>query len=180
MPDGTKGLVGVCRKCGFERRFTPEGRPFNHKERRRASRVATGLDAFLNQTSNLNSYDKGLKFEQFCQTLLEAMGYEVEHSGKSRDRGVDLRAVRQEPIGSQTLIIQCKHQASVSQEVVRGTLGMATADGSNAVAVVITTGSFTSDAKKFAQENSAIQTIDGSKLSELAKIYLKGLHLHCP
>jgi len=35
--------------------------------------------------------------------------------------------------------------------------------------LVITTGSFTADAKKFADETSAIEIIDGNKLADLVK-----------
>ena len=126
---------------------------------------------FLNQTSTLSTYEKGLQFERFCQTLLEAMEYEVEHTGQSGDRGVDLKAVRQQPIGSQTLVIQCKHQESVSAEVVIQILGMVNATNVNQ-GLVITTGSFTADAKKFAEENLTIEIIDGLKLAELVGQYI--------
>jgi restriction system protein len=172
--------------CGFKRHFTPEGIPFNLPQRRKAHRVVpkiipeatetspkTGLDGFLSQTSGLNTHDKGLKFEQYCHRLLEAMGWEVEHSGQSGDRGVDLRAVRQDPISSQTLVVQCKHQESVSADVVIQTLGMVSASNANQ-GVVITTGSFTADAKKFAEENSAVDIIDKGKLAELVNQYLDG------
>lgn len=130
-----------------------------------------GLHDFLNQTSDLNTYEKGLKFEQFCLRLLEAMGYEVEHTGQRGDRGVDLKAVRQEPIGSQTLIVQCKYQESVSADVIIQTLGMVSAANANQ-GLVITTGSFTADAIRFSEENPTIETIDGRKLAELVGQYV--------
>jgi hypothetical protein len=46
------------------------------------------------------------QFEGICANLLETIGYtEVEHVGKSRDRGVDIRAI--DPGGKRT-IAQCK------------------------------------------------------------------------
>ena len=53
------------------------------------------------------------------------------------------------------------------------TLGMVSASNANQ-GVVITTGSFTADATKFAEENSAIEIIDGNKLADLVKQYLEG------
>ena len=131
-----------------------------------------GLEAFLSQTSALNnSVEKGLRFEKFCQQLLKDMGYEVKHVGQSGDRGVDLRATLQQPIGKQTLVVQCKHQQSVSSDVVIQIYGMATAETAH-LAVVITTGVFTADARKFAKEHSNIVIIDKDKLTDLAKQYL--------
>ena len=52
-------------------------------------------------------------------------------------------------------------------------MGMVSASNANQ-GVVITTGSFTADAIKFAEENSAIEIIDGNKLSDLVKQYLEG------
>jgi len=131
-----------------------------------------GLEGFLSQTSGLNSVEKGLRFEQFCQQLLKDMGYEVKHVGQSGDRGVDLRATRQQPIGNQTLVVQCKYQDSVPQSVLAQLYGMATAENAN-LAVVITTGAFTMDAKKFAQEHSNIEIIDRDNLTDLTNRYLK-------
>jgi len=73
--------------------------------------------------------------------------------------------------GSQTLVVQCKHQESVSAEVVIQILGMVNAANANQ-GLVITTGSFTADAKNFAEENPAIEIIDGLKLAELVGQYI--------
>jgi hypothetical protein len=179
MGNGEEAHVRSCEECDFKRHFTPEGIHFSRKRNRNARKFGLeitpkkGLDGFLSQTSGLNTHDKGLKFEQYCHRLVEAMGYEVEHSGQSGDRGVDLKAVRQQPIGSHTLVIQCKHQESVSADVVIQTLGMVSASNANQ-SVVITTGSFTADAKKFAEENSAVEIIDRDKLAELVNQYLDG------
>ena len=100
------------------------------------------------------------------------MGYQVKRSGQSGDRGVDLRASRQEPIGNQTLDIQCKHQQSVSADVVIQLYGMATAETPH-LAVVITTGKFTAAAQKFAREHSNIVIIDSHKLTKLTNRYLE-------
>ena len=99
------------------------------------------------------------------------MGYQVKRSGQSGDKGVDLRASRQELIGNQTLVIQCKNQQSVSADVVIQLYGMATAETPH-LAMVITTGKFTAAAQKFAREHSNIVIIDRDKLTDLAKQYL--------
>ena len=100
------------------------------------------------------------------------MGYKVKLVGKSGDMGVDLRATLQQPIGNQTLVVQCKYQDSVPQSVLAQLYGMATAENAN-LAVVITTGAFTMDAKKFAQEHSNIEIIDRDNLTDLTNRYLK-------
>lgn len=122
------------------------------------------LDDFLAQTSNLNTYEKGLKFELYCKRLLEGWGYDVQHSGQSGDRGIDLRATRD---GAVTLI-QCKHQESVAAAVVIQTFGMVRAENATN-GTVITTGRFTDDAKKFANENPEMELIDRSELSKMVK-----------
>ena len=92
----------------------------------------------------------------------------VEHSGQSGDRGVDLKAVDHDPIKGLTLVVQCKYQESVSADVVIQTFGMVNSENANK-GLVITTGLFTADAKKFADETSAIEIIDGNKLADLVK-----------
>ena len=131
------------------------------------------LNELLNESPNLNTYEKGLKFEQLCKKLLETMSYKVEHSGKSGDRGVDLKAIDRDPIKGLTLIVQCKHQESVAADVVIQTYGMVNSENANK-GIVITTGSFTADAQKFADENAIIDLINDNKLAELIKQYLEG------
>ena len=200
MRSGVRINVRSCERCKRKEYFTQDGTRLNKTQRRKARKYVLtpkeliapinkvqrqkaltspnkitppkGLEGFLSQTSNLGSSEKGLQFEQFCQQLLKDMGYEVRHVGQSGDRGVDLRATRQQPIGKQTLVVQCKHQQSVSSDVVIQLYGMATAENANS-AVVITTGAFTMDAKKFAQEHSNIEIIDGDNLTDLTNRYLK-------
>ena len=100
------------------------------------------------------------------------MGYKVKLVGKSGDMGVDLRATRQEPIGSHKLVIQCKNQERVPANVVIQTYGMAIAQTAD-LAVVITTGKFTRDAKQFAQGHSNIEIIDSDKLIDLTNRWLE-------
>ena len=120
------------------------------------------LDEFLAQTSNLNTYEKGLKFELYCKTLLEASGHHVVHSGQSGDRGIDLRAT----LDGVVTVIQCKHQESVAAAVVIQTFGMLHAENAGS-GCVITTGRFTDDAKKFGSEHPEMELIDRSELSKL-------------
>jgi restriction endonuclease Mrr len=70
------------------------------------------------------------------------------------------------------LVVQCKYQQSVSADVVIQLYGMAASENAN-LAVVITTGAFTMDAKKFAQEHSNIEIIDMDRLTGLTNRYLK-------
>ena len=198
-PNGERAHTRLCVVCEYKRYFTLDGIQFSrsrsqgvrksgintnelsspiNKDQRQKTPITpkksplTRLQAFINQESNLNSKEKGLQFEKFCEQLLKAMGYQVKRSGQSGDKGVDLRASRQEPIGNQTLVIQCKNQQSVSADVVIQLYGMATAETPH-LAVVITTGKFTAAAQKFAREHSNIVIIDSHKLTKLTNRYLE-------
>jgi SNF2 family DNA or RNA helicase len=68
----------------------------------------------------------GLEFEDRCARVLEARGWHVERTPRSRDGGIDLIADRTDEVGlSQTLYVQCKdHARPVGVETVRELLGV--------------------------------------------------------
>lgn len=136
-----------------------------------ATSPINSFQKFLSETANISSHAKGLKFEQYCQRLFEAMEYKVDHVGGSGDRGVDLKATKDGIAGNELSLIQCKHQPSVAADVVIQTLGMVRSENAKQ-GIVITTGTFTSDAKAYASENIGIQLIDGARLEELTKTHL--------
>jgi len=106
-------------------------------------------------------------FQRFCQRLLRESGFqEVTVTGRSGDGGIDGIGVLQvNPLVSFKVLFQCKRYAgSVSPSQVRDFRGamMGRADKG----IIITTGSFTSEARKEAVRDGVppIELVDGEKL----------------
>ena len=106
-------------------------------------------------------------FERFCQRLLRESGFqEVSITGRAGDGGIDGIGILQvNALVSFKVLFQCKkYQGSVSPMQVRDFRGamMGRADKG----IIITTGSFTAEARKEAVRNGVppIELIDGEKL----------------
>lgn len=111
-------------------------------------------------------------FERLCQRLLRESGFiQVEVTGKSGDGGIDGRGVvRIGGLLSFHVIFQCKrYQGSVSSSTVRDFRGAMV--GRADKGLLITTGTFTKDAKQEAQRDGAppIDLIDGEALAQKLK-----------
>jgi len=111
-------------------------------------------------------------FERLCQLVLRESGFtSVEVTGKSGDGGVDGKGVlRLGGMLSFHVIFQCKrYKGSVSSPVVRDFRGAMV--GRADKGLLITTGTFTRDARKEAQRDgtSPIDLIDGYGLVEKLK-----------
>lgn len=111
-------------------------------------------------------------FERLCQRLLRESGFiQVEVTGRSGDGGIDGKGVvRVGGLLSFHVIFQCKrYKGSVSPSTIRDFRGalMGRADKG----LIITTGSFTKDARREAQRDGAspIDLIDGNELVEKLK-----------
>jgi restriction system protein len=111
-------------------------------------------------------------FERLCQRLLRESGFiQVEVTGKSGDGGIDGRGVMR--IGgllSFRVIFQCKrYKGSVSASVVRDFRGAMV--GRADKGLLISTGTFTRDARAEAQRDGAppIDLIDGEELVQKLK-----------
>lgn len=106
-------------------------------------------------------------FERFCQRLLRESGFqEVTVTGRSGDGGIDGIGILQiGPLVSFKVLFQCKKYAgSVAPSHVRDFRGAMT--GRADKGIIITTGSFTSEARKEAVRDGAppIELVDGEKL----------------
>jgi restriction system protein len=106
-------------------------------------------------------------FERFCQRLLRESGFqEVTITGRSGDGGIDGIGILQvNALVSFKVLFQCKkYQGSVSPMQVRDFRGamMGRADKG----IIITTGSFTAEARKEAIRDGVppIELVDGEKL----------------
>ena len=111
-------------------------------------------------------------FERLCQRLLRESGFiQVDVTGKSGDGGIDGRGVvRIGGLLSFHVIFQCKrYQGSVSSSTVRDFRGAMV--GRADKGLLITTGTFTKDAKAEAQRDGAppIDLIDGEALAQKLK-----------
>jgi restriction system protein len=112
------------------------------------------------------------QFERLCQRLLRELGFiDVEVTGKSGDGGIDGRGIlRLGGVLSFHVAFQAKrYQGSVSSSTIRDFRGaiMGRADKG----IILTTGSFTRDAKREAQRDGAtpIDLIDGLDLAQKLK-----------
>lgn len=117
-------------------------------------------------------------FERLCQRLLRESGFEkVVVTGKSGDGGIDGHGILQvNPFVSFTVMFQCKrYQGSVSSSHIRDFRGAMM--GRTDKGIIITTGSFTTDAKKEAMRDGVppIELVDGEKLVALFESLELGL-----
>jgi len=122
----------------------------------------------VDQTSDIESLRAWdwKKFEWLVGEIYRRQGYAIDESiSTGPDGGIDL-VLRKE---GRTTVVQCKQWRafSVNVRVVRELLGVMTAEKADA-AIVITSGKFTREAWRFAQENQ-ITLIDGPQLLALVQ-----------
>jgi restriction system protein len=109
--------------------------------------------------------------EELVSETYRRNGYSVTGNlGLGADGGVDVLARR----GGETILVQCKQWKArkVGVNTVREMFGLLNAEGANEVHVV-TSGSFTSEAKRFAT-GKAIRLIDGPRLLQLVRLAQSG------
>lgn len=110
-------------------------------------------------------------FERLCQRLLRENGFiRVEVTGKSGDGGIDGHGVLRVNLVSFHVLFQCKRwKGSVSAGTIRDFRGAM--QGRADKGLVITTGTFTPDARREATRDGApaIDLIDGEALCQLLK-----------
>lgn len=110
-------------------------------------------------------------FERLCQRLLRESGFtRVEVNGKSGDGGIDGVGVLRVNLISFQVLFQCKRwKGAVGSEVVRNFRGAM--QGRADKGLIITTGTFTAEARKEATRDGApaIDLIDGEALCGLMK-----------
>ncbi len=127
----------------------------------------TWLDALLARLGELPPD----AFERLAQRLLRESGFtKVEVTGKTGDGGIDGIGVLRVNLVSFQILFQCKRwKGSVGASVVRDFRGAMV--GRADKGLIITTGSFTSDARREATRDGApaIDLIDGEMLCQLLK-----------
>jgi len=112
---------------------------------------AQAANGIRNYILNKNPYE----FQNVVAALLRAMGYYTPFiAPKGKDGGVDIVAYR-DPLGASLprVKVQVKHYPSnaISVDIVRNLLGVLAKEGE--VGVVITSGTFTNDAKREARNS---------------------------
>ncbi len=116
-------------------------------------------------------------FERLAQRLLREAGFRnVEVVGKSGDGGIDGVGVYQLSLVSFPIYFQCKrYRGSVSSGAVRDFRGAMAGRGEKGL--LITTGSFTRDARDEATRDGAppVELISGDNLCDLLKQYSLGV-----
>lgn len=118
---------------------------------------------------------RGLKpdqFERLCQRLLRELGFvNVEVTGRTNDGGIDGKGIiKLGGVLSYHVVFQAKrYQGSVSSSVIRDFRGAMS--GRADKGLILTTGSFTREAKKEATRDGAIpiDLIDGNEFAERLK-----------
>ncbi|MFQ5676845.1 MAG: restriction endonuclease, partial [bacterium] len=112
-------------------------------------------------------------FERICKRLLREAGFhQVVVTGKSGDGGIDGHGILQmNPFLSFKVLFQCKkYQGAVTPSQIRDFRGamMGRADKG----IIITTGSFTTEASKEARRDGVppIELVDGDKLVEMFEL----------
>ncbi len=112
------------------------------------------------------------QFERLCQRLLRELGFvNVEVTGKTNDGGIDGKGIiKLGGVLSFHIVFQAKRfQGSVSSSVIRDFRGAMS--GRADKGLIMTTGSFSREAKKEAQRDGAtpIDLIDGNDFAEKLK-----------
>jgi restriction system protein len=130
------------------------------------SEIIGHREALMNIMSNLPASG----FERLCQRLLRESGFEkVQVTGKSGDGGLDGVGILQvSPFVSFKVLFQCKRYAgSVSPSQVRDFRGAM--QGRADKGIILTTGTFTSEARKEAARDGVppIELVDGDKLLDM-------------
>ena len=117
-------------------------------------------------------------FERICQRLLRESGFEqVKVTGRSGDGGIDGHGILQvNPFVSFNVLFQCKrYRGTLSSSIIRDFRGamMGRADKG----IIITTGTFSIDAKKEARRDGVppIELVDGEKLIDMFELLELGL-----
>lgn len=110
-------------------------------------------------------------FEHLCQRILRESGFiEVRVTGQTNDGGIDGRGILKVGLLTFRVIFQCKrYHGTVGSSVVRDFRGAMA--GRTDKGLIITTGSFTADARREATRDGApaIDLIDGEALCDLLK-----------
>lgn len=119
------------------------------------------------------------QFEEIVAEIFRNKGFSVDLTKRTRDGGKDIVAIHTDAIGFKNkYFIECKYYSNrnkVSVDIVRSLYGVKnTNDGPNK-AIIVTTSTFTSDARKFVDNEASsswdLALVDREQLVEWLKEY---------
>ena len=159
----------VHQKCMEERKSRKAAEARTAEDDSDVDSVETGDDYRSELLSTLQSLPPD-GFERICQRLLRESGFQqVAVTGKSGDGGIDGHGILQiNPFVSFKVLFQCKrYQGAVAVSAVRDFRGAL--QGRADKGIILTTGTFTTDAKREAIRDGAtpIELVDGDNLVEM-------------
>ena len=101
------------------------------------------------------------QFERLIHRLYQAQGYDAELTPSQRDRGRDVIARRSQPGTREHVLIECKRYAkTIPIQYVRALLGAVSNERASA-GKLVTTSSFSKEARDEMKDNHRIELIDG-------------------
>ncbi|HEX3965375.1 MAG TPA: restriction endonuclease [Trebonia sp.] len=104
-------------------------------------------------------------FEALVAALWKGMGYAVTLTAASGDGGYDVRAVRDLPGRRQNILIECKlYGRPVGVRLVRGLAGSLKLDSAATQGAVVTSSTFTKQARDYESKVAEIELVSGEKL----------------
>jgi len=112
------------------------------------------------------------EFEHFIARLYSQMGYKSTVTPQSSDHGIDVLGVRTTELGTERIVIQCKHmpQGIVGENMVRDLLGAWQMHRNADKAILVTSGRFSRNAVVVAEQHRII-LIDRIDLIKLMSTY---------
>jgi restriction system protein len=166
-----KNLAQKWHRVFAEERKLPKNEA--HEPEDQVAPSAEAAEAPLSHREQLLNLLLGLPavgFERLCQRLLRESGFvQVTVTGRSGDGGIDgYGTLEINPLVSFKVLFQCKrYQNAVSSPAVRDFRGAM--QGRADKGIIITTGSFTADARREASRDGVppIELVDGQKLLDM-------------
>ena len=110
---------------------------------------------------------KGYDLEEFVEDLLNAMGYRTIRSPRGGDRGIDIKAYKDEL--PPRIIVQVKSQDSdITESTIQSLKGAMLAGD---YGLFVTLSNYSKNALQFLEHNPIIRGINGSELADLVMTY---------
>ena len=167
----------VQQKFTADRKSRKETAPKSNDDDAEIDSTDVGVDYKSELLSTLQSLPPE-GFERVCQRLLRESGFQqVDVTGRSGDGGIDGHGILQiNPFVSFKVLFQCKrYQGAVAVSTVRDFRGAL--QGRADKGIILTTGTFTTDAKREATRDGAtpIEIVDREKLVEMFENLKLGL-----
>ena len=111
-------------------------------------------------------------FEALVELLYQQLGYSTEVTQRTRDGGIDVWARRYSSSGDvEVLVIQAKHWQSKSVGIAEAQrhYGVVMDNRDVTKGVLVTSGGFSTECRRFAEGKGQLELIDGTRLRGLAR-----------